>query len=74
MFFNELELLHLRLLEYYNFIDYFVIVESIKSHTGKLKPLYYEENKNRFKDFQSFYDIESTQYESCSFRGCIYSV
>ena len=50
-FFNELELLHLRLLEYYEFVDYFVLVEATKSHTGKNKPLYYKENKDRFEDF-----------------------
>ncbi len=46
MFFNELELLHLRFLEYFNYVDYFVIVEATKSHTGKLKPLYFQELYN----------------------------
>jgi hypothetical protein len=50
-FFNEFELLHLRFLEYYDFVDYFVLVESPKSHTGKPKPLYYHESKARFKEF-----------------------
>jgi hypothetical protein len=39
-FFNESELLLLRLMEYYDCVDYFVIVEATKSHTGKLhKPI-----------------------------------
>lgn len=33
-FFNEKELLELRLMEYYDVVDYFVIVEATKSHTG----------------------------------------
>ena len=50
-FFNEFELLHLRFLEYYDYVDYFVLVEATKSHTGKPKPLYYQESKERFKEF-----------------------
>lgn len=34
-FFNEKELLELRLMEYYDYVDYFVIVEATKTHTGK---------------------------------------
>lgn len=52
MFYNEIELLHLRFLEYYNYVDYFVIVESPKSHTGKPKPLVFQENRSKFKEFE----------------------
>jgi beta-1,4-mannosyl-glycoprotein beta-1,4-N-acetylglucosaminyltransferase len=51
LFFNEFELLHLRFMEYYDFVDYFVLVEATKSLTGKPKPLYYQESKERFKEF-----------------------
>ena len=51
-FFNELELLEIRLNELYNFVDYFVICESTVTHSGKPKPLYYEKNKERFKRWQ----------------------
>ncbi len=34
-FFNEKELLELRFMEYYDVVDYFVIVEATKTHTGK---------------------------------------
>lgn len=51
MFFNELELLHLRFMEYYDVVDYFVIVESNKSHTGKPRDLIFEANKQKFKMF-----------------------
>lgn len=50
-FFNELELLHLRFLEYYDIVDHFVIVESTKSHTGKSKELFFENNKDKFSKY-----------------------
>jgi len=50
-FFNELDLLELRLETLDPVVDYFVISESTKTHSGKDKPLYYEQNKNRYKKF-----------------------
>jgi beta-1,4-mannosyl-glycoprotein beta-1,4-N-acetylglucosaminyltransferase len=50
-FFNELELLHLRFMEYYDYVDYFVIVESTKSHTGKTKELIFQNNKHLFEKY-----------------------
>jgi hypothetical protein len=50
-FFNELDLLELRLTECYNHTDYFVIAESNKSFTGNSKPFNLEENWDRFKAF-----------------------
>jgi beta-1,4-mannosyl-glycoprotein beta-1,4-N-acetylglucosaminyltransferase len=38
-------------MEYYDVVDYFVLVESTTSHTGKTKPLYYQESKDRFKEY-----------------------
>lgn len=52
MFFNELDLLEIRLHELCNVVDTFVLVEATKTHTGKGKPLYYWENKDRFWQFQ----------------------
>lgn len=52
IFYNELDLLEIRLNILYNYVDFFVIVESTKTFTGKNKPLYYEENKGRFKKFE----------------------
>lgn len=52
-FFNELELLELRLMELGSVVDYFVIVEASKTHTGIPKPFIFEENKNRFAPFLS---------------------
>ena len=53
IFTNELELLEIRLNELYQIIDKFLIIEATKSHQGKEKPLYYEENKQRFKKFHN---------------------
>ncbi len=50
-FFNELELLELRLMELYDVVDYFVLVEANKTHTGKEKKYLFEENKYMFKDY-----------------------
>ena len=50
-FFNELELLEVRLGELYDHVDKFVIVECTETYRGKPKPLYYAENKNRFEKF-----------------------
>ena len=48
-FYNELDLLEIRLSELYDVVDYFVLVESKTMLNGTPKPLYYEENKHRFK-------------------------
>jgi beta-1,4-mannosyl-glycoprotein beta-1,4-N-acetylglucosaminyltransferase len=51
IFFNELDLLEIRLNILNEFVDYFVLVEATHTFTGNKKPLYYNENKNKFKDF-----------------------
>ena len=51
IFFNELDLLEIRLNMLYNHVDFFVIVEATKTFTGVDKPLFYVENKERFKQF-----------------------
>lgn len=50
-FFNELEVLEIRLQELYNHVDYFVLVESCLTHSGNPKKLYYNDNKERFYNF-----------------------
>jgi beta-1,4-mannosyl-glycoprotein beta-1,4-N-acetylglucosaminyltransferase len=50
-FFNELDLLELRLETLNPVVDYFIISESTKTHSGLDKPLYFEENKDRYKKF-----------------------
>lgn len=51
LFFNELDLLELRLNTLYEHVDCFVLSESTKTFAGKPKPLYYNENKARFAKF-----------------------
>lgn len=50
-FFNELDLLEIRLNVLKDVVDKFVLVEATRTHTGRPKPLYYEENKARFVEF-----------------------
>ncbi|MGN0854453.1 MAG: hypothetical protein ACI4R9_02905 [Kiritimatiellia bacterium] len=50
-FFNELDLLEIRLRTLDSVVDRFVLSESRFTHTGKPKPLYYRENAARFKAF-----------------------
>jgi beta-1,4-mannosyl-glycoprotein beta-1,4-N-acetylglucosaminyltransferase len=50
-FFNELELLEIRLNTLYDYVDKFVIVEATKSHTNQPKELFFENNKEKFKQF-----------------------
>ena len=51
IFFNELELLDIRLNTLNDKVDKFILVESTVSHTGKEKPLHYKENKHLFEKF-----------------------
>lgn len=53
MFYNEIDLLYYRLSILYNVVDYFIICEATATHTGNPKPLYYQENKERFKEFHN---------------------
>lgn len=50
-FFNELDVLELRLNILYDYVDYFVIVESSVTHSGEEKPFYFDDNKERFLKF-----------------------
>ncbi len=50
-FFNELEILEIKLNELYDHVDYFVLVESTETFRGTPKPLYFFQNKERFLPF-----------------------
>lgn len=65
MFFNELDLLEIRLNELKDVVDYFVLCESPTTHSGKPKPLYYAENKERFAAFND--RIIHVTYETPAF-------
>lgn len=51
-FFNELDILKLRLNIMAPVVDRFVISEATTTFSGLEKPLYYEENKEMFKEFE----------------------
>jgi beta-1,4-mannosyl-glycoprotein beta-1,4-N-acetylglucosaminyltransferase len=51
-FFNELDLLELRLNELAGHVDFFVLVEAPMTFQGKPKPLFYAENQARFAAFR----------------------
>lgn len=48
-FFNELDVLEIRLSELYDVVDRFVLVEATHTHKGDPKPLYFAENRQRFR-------------------------
>jgi beta-1,4-mannosyl-glycoprotein beta-1,4-N-acetylglucosaminyltransferase len=53
IFFNELDMLELRLNEMSNYVDTFVLAESTRTHQGQPKPLFYDRNKERFRRYSS---------------------
>jgi hypothetical protein len=52
-FFNELDVLELRLEELWDVVDVFILAESNMSHSGKPKEYFYEANKERFAKYES---------------------
>lgn len=52
-FFNELDLLELRLRELWDVVDHFVVVEATRTFQKTPKPLYFEKNKAQFKKYES---------------------
>lgn len=51
-FFNELDLLELRMTELDPIVDHFVIVEATRTFTKKEKPLYFKQNRDRYSKFE----------------------
>jgi beta-1,4-mannosyl-glycoprotein beta-1,4-N-acetylglucosaminyltransferase len=52
LFFNELEILELRLEILNNVVDKFVIIESTTTFSGKQKELFFDKNKDKFLKFK----------------------
>ena len=48
-FFNELDVLEIRLRELDDVVDWFVLTEATRTFSGKDKPLYFADNRRRFK-------------------------
>jgi beta-1,4-mannosyl-glycoprotein beta-1,4-N-acetylglucosaminyltransferase len=55
-FFNELDLLEIRLEELWPVVNRFVIQEATKTFSNQEKPLYFRENWDRFKKYRSKID------------------
>lgn len=57
-FYNEFDLLEIKLNELYDYVDFFVIVEANFTHSGKSKPLYFLECDftGQSKRFEKFLD------------------
>ena len=53
IFYNETELLNVRLHELYDVVYYFILVEGTKTFTGNDKKLYYNENKDMFSKYNN---------------------
>lgn len=53
LFFNELDLLEIRFETLYEYVDYFIVCECTKTFSGKEKPLYFNENKDRFEKYRN---------------------
>ncbi len=67
IFFNEFDLLEIRLEELWGVVDKFILVESAQTHSGKKKPMYFREEKTRFEKYlPKIVHIEVTDVPSTS--------
>jgi beta-1,4-mannosyl-glycoprotein beta-1,4-N-acetylglucosaminyltransferase len=53
IFYNELDLLEIRLNILKDKVDYFILGEACQCFGGQNKPLYFNENRERFKEFEN---------------------
>lgn len=53
MFYDEFDMLDIRLNELWNTVDYFVLVECPTTHRNIPKPLFFEQNKAKYEPFMS---------------------
>ncbi|MEI8350038.1 MAG: hypothetical protein WCI77_07780 [Candidatus Omnitrophota bacterium] len=63
LFFNEIDLLKIRLEELKNKVDKFVVVEATRTFAFREKPLYFQEYKHEFKEYLDrivYYLIDDT--------------
>ena len=61
-FFNEFEILEIRLAELYDIVDKFIIIEASKTHSGRDKPLYLRENIAKFAKYQDKIVIHTVDF------------
>tara|TARA_R110002074_G_scaffold38935_1_gene105090 strand:+ start:3419 stop:4927 length:1509 start_codon:yes stop_codon:yes gene_type:complete len=51
VFYNELDMLNLRLHELNEEVDFFILVEANKTYANNIKPFFFEENKEKYTKF-----------------------
>ena len=71
LFFQELDLLEIRLKYLYPIVDYFIIIEAKQSFKGSSKDYIFEKNSQRYNKFEDkiiYYKIEDVHY---SYAGLI---
>ena len=51
LFYNEIDLLKIRLEELYDVVDYFILVEGTLTFTGNVKNMYFKDNINLFNKY-----------------------
>ena len=70
-FFNELDLLEIRLHELSDIVDVFVLSEATLTFTGDPKPLHYQENKERYKEFEDrIHHVVIDSYDDMDVNSC----
>ena len=72
LFYNELDLLEIRLNTLADVVDYFVITEATVTFSGKPKKLYYLENKARFSKFKNKIIHNVVQITPSNFNESVY--
>lgn len=74
-FFNELDLLEIRLNILNPVVDYFVIVEATETFSGHPKPLYFKENRGRFRKWEHkiiHFVVDDTPKDAADLRARLY--
>jgi len=67
-FYDELDILEIRLNTLNEVVDFFVLVESSRTFTGNKKPLHFKKNKQRFSNFLHkirHVVVDDSEYEEC---------
>jgi beta-1,4-mannosyl-glycoprotein beta-1,4-N-acetylglucosaminyltransferase len=62
-FFNEFDMLEMRLEELYDVVDKFIITEGTHTHQGELKPMYLQGNLERFAKYADKMIIHTVKFK-----------
>jgi beta-1,4-mannosyl-glycoprotein beta-1,4-N-acetylglucosaminyltransferase len=70
-FFNELELLELRLHELAPVVDRHVLVEATVTHSGQPKPLHFADNEDPFRHHRPDYTFAHVEIDETFRTTCV---